>query len=117
MSVLRRPHDHHRDLRTRFNAPASANRSDGRDQHRYVYDYCTQVTTTSCSFFAPVLDPPRQGSLNCRTVLAKGAAIFALRHGLSRPCLLANAPLPANIGLRKSCADFGASSARTLEVL
>jgi hypothetical protein len=24
---------------------------------------------------------------------------------------------PANIGLRKSCADFGASSARTLAVL
>jgi GAF domain-containing protein len=35
MSVLRRPHDHHRDLRTRLSTSLSANTSN-RDQDRYV---------------------------------------------------------------------------------
>jgi hypothetical protein len=41
LSMLRRMHDHHRDLRTRLNAASSANRSNHRHQDRHI------MTTTT----------------------------------------------------------------------
>ena len=60
LSMLRRSHDHHRDLRARRNATASADSSNDRDQDRHLMTASqSRKSGSSCSL---PLDRPRQSS-------------------------------------------------------
>ena len=88
MSVLRRSHDHHRDLRARLHAAPSANRSDERDQDRYFMT-TAQSRCRKCVRLRRWFSTGRGSArLKYPTVRSNRAPIFVRStQNLSCPCV------------------------------
>ena len=86
--MLRRSHDHHRGLRARCNATASADSSNDRHQDRHLM---TALTIPQiCSSRSPALDRPRQSAPRYAIVVANRPTVHRVRR---HPPLIRRQPL------------------------
>ncbi len=80
VSLLRRPHDRHRELPTRYHPTLSAKHTASRDQDRHLMTTMLKIATPKCcSSFAPATNPRRRRSFKSATPIPVAQSKFTAR--------------------------------------